>query len=201
MTYGFKVYNSNSEVVLDETSPVYVVEKRETLAGASTGLTDGNGDPIYKWTLPTTNELMFFKLPAVVDAFFGRGARNLIGIHGWWSTLSSVDIIRLREVSSKADGTGYGVNVFDSSGDLTYTANEETFVIGDILSLSFDQTAQPNTDEWFCIPNSWEGVVEVDGGTLHYRGTGVKWATTTTIKSMESGGPTIEPEPFLVMTG
>jgi hypothetical protein len=198
MSYGFRVYNENSEVVLDDTSPVYVTSSRQTLTGTFyvNNATYGN---IYKYTVAPTAELLFWRLPSS-GHLIARGALNLAGTHGWFANQSTIDIIKCTDVALSGASTGYGINVYSPTGAVTFRADKETFVIRDVLTLTFDQANVACSDQWFCIPNAHNGIYNTVGGTIYYRGTGVLRSSSSTIRSFDGVAAGVTPPPFIVLS-
>lgn len=200
MSYGFEIKNSNGAVLADAERPVFALSSTQTLGGIFL-LNSSTFGAIYRFTIPPNDELIFFRIPTE-NKFFGRGPLNLTGVHGWWGNSPSVEIRRAKKVTDLGVSapSGYGIIAKDSAGQITFRADASTYVISDALSVPFDTSTTIACDkEWFCIPNAWSGIVEVEGSTLYYRGTGVLRASLTQIRSVEGPSPSVTPPPFICL--
>ena len=197
MSYGFIVYNSSGEIVIDDKYPVFVVTQRQTLTGTFY-VNNSTYGTFYKYTQAPTNELLFWRLPSSNKVIY-RGALNQAGVHGWFANQATIEVIRAKPASTLSAGTGYGINIFNSSGQVTYRADQQTFIVRDAFTLTFDQADYSCSDEWFCIPNAHNGIYNVVGGTIYYRGTGVLRSSATTIRSFDGPAASVTPPSFIVL--
>jgi hypothetical protein len=196
VSYGFEIKNAAGAVIANAERPVFALSSTQTLSGATSSLSG-----VFRYTIPPNDELIFFRIPAA-GSFFGRGALNITGVHGWWSNMSSVQIRRARRVTDlgAAPTTGYGLVAKNEAGQVTFRADATTFVISDVITLPFDTSQHFACDkEWFCIPNAWSGIVSVSGSTISYRGTGVWRQSSTTIRSAENAPSGVSLPPFIVL--
>lgn len=198
MSFGFRALNDFGEVVVDETSPVYAISSVGTLSGATTSFNSPTFGPLFSYTIPPNDELIFFRLPSVGNMVY-RAPSNLAGQNGWLSNLQNLQFFRARRVSAfSGTPSGFGMVIRDASGNITYRADQDTAAINEGIELPFTTQTFSSSFEWYCIPNAYGGLFEIRNGVLFFGGTGVYRITANTIRSVDDDFPNFPP--FLVLT-
>lgn len=143
MSYGFQVLNSAGEVVIDDTSPVYHLGATATLSPTGTA---GSYNTFDISSYVGGTNLVFFNLP--VGALVSRLGSTL------FSGLSSLSIRQAVLASSLTPLTsGFGMQVFDASGNLTFQAADDLIPITAGYSLPTSSAGVGTQGEaWFSIP-------------------------------------------------
>lgn len=127
MSYGFEVSNQLGEIVISSNERIFQFSHTRLLNPA-----DPNTPNDYQFRRESFKDVYFMKLP--VGSELGLiGFNNQIGGPGeYWRFTgpSPLEILVFREISElgPVSGGGYGLEVFDSSGDLTFTSKRQTLV-------------------------------------------------------------------------
>ena len=198
MSFGFQALNNFGEVVVDGTSPVFAISSVGTLSGQTTTFNSPTFGPLFSYTIPPNDELIFFRLPSQGNMVY-RAPSNLAGQNGWLSNLQSLQFFRCRRVSAfSGSPSGYGMLIKDSSGNITYRADQDTAAINEGIELPFTSARFTSSFEWYCIPNAYGGLFDIRDDLFLFGGTGVYRITSTTIRSVDTDFPDFPP--FLVLT-
>lgn len=120
MSYGISITNNNNETVVDAQSSLLVVETETTLSPNASNNTQG---PIwYRYTTPA-NKLVMFNIPV---------GHSLVRVTNeptyFWSTLSSASVAYCDFAKDVTLSSGYGMRVFDASGNAVFDASEKTLI-------------------------------------------------------------------------
>jgi len=147
MSYGFEAYNSSGELVIDDNLPVYILDTEFTVTGTQFGSTSR-----YEFPRPGANTLRFWEVPV------GEGVATFPnGFIGSKSSFTVRDIVR---VPLAPPPTGYGMVVYDSSGQRVYQSTSDMITIGDRYSVTTDGSVIGGSnvsvsDEWVAF-DSWQ---------------------------------------------
>lgn len=143
MTYGFEARNSSGEVVIDQSFPVYELSEEKTVVAYES---DSSG-VIWRFSLPPAGTLRFWKMEvgdgvSLAPTYFANTKQTFL----------VRDVVRASILTAP---TGYGMAVYNPSGQLTYSSNGELMTIGDkyFVTPAFGGTAQSvsTTDQWIAI--------------------------------------------------
>lgn len=116
MSYGFSVSNTNGETVIDDQSTLIMVDT-VTTGGYSSTFSFG-GQTWYLYSVPA-NILPMFKMSV------GRSIVRLTDTPTtFWATDSNLEIARCKFAKDVSLSSGYGMRVFDSSGNVVYEASK-----------------------------------------------------------------------------
>lgn len=142
MSYGGKIYNAASEVVLDAELNTYLVSESFT----ASGVLHGSSTTLYRYNFDDLPNLTF---PAFVRIEVGEfvGAQNF----AFFSTQSSLDFFSLKPASDIPDPTGYDVVFYDGDGNKTWVASKSVVVLNSVETLSFSSPTV-NTDADYVAP-------------------------------------------------
>jgi hypothetical protein len=113
MSYGISITNNSNETVVDDTNTLILVDSEFT------------GSPVasfsgwYRYDVPA-NVLPMFKVNVGVSLVRISNSYNQ-----FWATTSSIDIAYCKFAKDITLSTGYGMRVFDASGNVVYDASEK----------------------------------------------------------------------------
>lgn len=164
MTYGINILNAAGELVMDGSSPTYLLETATTVTG--TAVTAG-------WNFPNTptGTLRFWRL-SVGDAI-SKYPGGFIG------NKATFDIRNVKRASLFGVPSGYGLVTFSASGALTYASASSLLVIGDKYSIP-NGGSVTTSDEWVAL-ESWQVALGLVGPTTGARlSAGVQRSATST---------------------
>lgn len=164
MTYGINILNAAGELVMDGSTPTYLLDSETTVSGTS--VTAG-------WNFANTpaGTLRFWKLEV------GDAISKYPG--GFIGNKSSFQIRDVKRASLFSTPSGYGLVTFDASGALTYASASSLLAIGDKYSVPNGGSAT-TSDEWVAL-ESWQVALAVVGPTTGARlSAGVQRNTSTT---------------------
>jgi len=151
MTYGFEAYNSSGEKVIGDEYPLFVLSEEKTITGTNP---DSSGN--YKFPYPNTGQVRFWKL----DPGDGISAWPN-GFIGSKQTFTIRDTI---PVSSASAPSGYGMVVFDTSGQKVFSATSETLPSGDKYRVEPGGGTIVLSDQWVSIAEWSVSIIPVAGG-------------------------------------
>lgn len=169
MAYGFEVYNSSGELLIDDDFPTMYLHQAGNFSGS----------PISSATAP--DSVLLVQLP--VGGYAGLDLNGNL-----YTNVASLNYRRGKLTSALSpSSTGYGVEIYNSSGQVTWSANQTTLAFGDRFTFTFT-AAQFTTaevtclEEWFVIPGSL--YVAKPNTTLYLRGV---WAVERTASNRIRG--------------
>lgn len=124
MSYGIEIYNSNGNIVIDSNYPCLQLFNGQVLNG-----TYDNSFGFYRYNVYKGN-LIFFNL----------NVGQWVGIDGNGVMCSNFPTLKIREVllegSLDVDPLySYGIQVYDSNGNVTYSGGSEVEVIKDVIKI------------------------------------------------------------------
>jgi len=153
MTYGFKAENSSGEIVIDGEYPVEVLSVEQTITGTlySSG--------VYEFPFPSSASIRFWKM-GVGDAITQYPS-------GFLGNKSSFVVRDSIPVSSSPIATGYGMVIYDGSGNRVFQADQETASIGDRYTVQGNLGVSSKidaltSDEWVHIADWNISVITVN---------------------------------------
>ena len=170
MTYGFEARNSSGELVIDGEYPVEVLNVEKTITGTlySTG--------IYEFSFPPTNTIRFWKM-SVGDVVTQYPS-------GFLCNKSSFTVRESIPVSQSPAPSGYGMVVYDASGNRVFQADQETASIGDRFTVQANIGSSPQidantSDEWIHLTDWNISVITVSTSFAIVLSGGVKRDTSS----------------------
>lgn len=118
MSYGFSVSNTNGETVIDDQSTLIMVDT-VTTGGYSATFQPSFSSPVwYRYLMPA----------GVLPMFKVNVGRSLVRISNasneFWSTDSNIEVARCKFAKDVSLSSGYGMRVFDGSGNVVYEASK-----------------------------------------------------------------------------
>jgi len=126
MSYGIKITNQADEIIIDSEYPVMVLENETTLTG-----TPISGTPFYEYPFSAGGDLTFFDCTTTQA---NDGVMLLSNrVRSRQSSLAVRTAANIRDVHAPG---GYGFETYDSSGNITYSANQSLFVVKGLAELS-----------------------------------------------------------------
>lgn len=182
MTYGLQIKNSNNEIVIDDEHPVFVFERQFSVSSSVFGTWNGTTNRKLNAAFPPNDKLYFFQLPvggrlSEIDRALNNGTPYELE-----TNLTSVTFIECSITSVSASTGGYGMAVFNQSGNPVFVTNELMLPVRDVLTLNFTPTVFATAREWFCIPQSFSALFQNSTIGFFYAGTGVERVTSNTIR-------------------
>ena len=148
MTFGFFVNNANGERVIDDESPLFHVTQDVTI-----NYTSGSAGQ-YSFDLSSYvdgNSLIFVNVPS--------GDFLVTYLTTFYFPNSTMQIRKcvLADALTKAS-SGFGMQVLDASGNLTWRADKSILAVTDPYTLPGSTfgtgTLTTGGEDWFCIPNT-----------------------------------------------
>lgn len=136
MSYGLEAKNQNGEIVIDTQYPILALSETQTVS-YNAGPRDGpNSTTYYRYDGGvSTGELKFFN--ATNRLLF------LDGYHIW--TPNTSETVRIgKNIAELTLNNGYGFEVYDSSGSITYSAAVDLLSLQDKYSWDFDSNINGN---------------------------------------------------------
>lgn len=171
MSYGFEARNAAGEIVIDDSFPVYELTAPSTI----TGTVIGN---IVSFPLPPTGTLRFWKLN--VGDGISLAPDRFIGTK---NTYTIRDVVR---ASSLPDPTGYGVVIYNASGEKVYATNGELLTIGEKYTVQseppFDLPLINVSDNWVAIETFVPNIIDLGTGTGVVLSSGVERFSSTQMR-------------------
>lgn len=125
MAYGFNQSNSNGEIVISDENPAMYISEQRTLTSTS------NQGGVYWFPYNTDNTLVMGFAHIPVGRVVGGNGKVFY---------SDADTIQVRDVTPFIDnpppglGTGWGTEVYDANGNVTYSDNNFICEVGDIYT-------------------------------------------------------------------
>ena len=145
MAYGIIVQNQNSETVIDDTYTTLFLDNSVTSSGVVFPPPSGVSQPTAYKYLIDTSKIQFVNL--AVGDFFVKS--NWDGY--FYSNKSSLQFRNGILSSDLPEPTFYGVAVYNSSGDLCYTAGADLIPVQETVILPQDLTLTNSSASWVCI--------------------------------------------------
>lgn len=190
MSYGFLAENDNGEVVIDDTLPIYALVNETSVSG-----TTSTDHSYYEYDPCAGSTPLFYELPVGSFLLVGEGGKIV-------SDQSSLNVREAQDISTQTSLGGYGMEVYDASGNLVFSSGYDMVPIDDkyVGSQDFDAGTQTNitaSGDWVHISSAklFE-VVEFRSGVPNvfrllaaglFRNSTTEYETTTgTIKSFDT---------------
>lgn len=184
MAYGFEITNALGETVVNNLTPVYqtasggaVIKDHDShgslqhLSGVSTAAAAGYS--VYEVIAPAPDALMFFRLPtpgtwvAPRQTYTARSGPNAGStVHHIYAGTRSLEVAFYRPASSiHAPATsGYGLEVYDAAGNVTFTSHGALLAAETFLLPVSEALVDVGNREWFTHPYN---LPDVRNGAYH----------------------------------
>lgn len=163
MSYGFRILDSSGNVKVDDTIPTYYKGASSSISLQSGGVTFLNpdsrafefpvGSSIYQGYFPTTNT------QTTQVYLYARGSGG--------SVPSSINSFLIRDFSQAPAPTGYGIAVYNSQGDVTFSSGQQTAIVSAAGRMTFANTSSvinqtiPAATTHIVPDNAWGGWLQV----------------------------------------
>lgn len=141
MAYGFYASNANNEVVIDDTNMSLQVKSAGTVSGQTVQMGSYYINNAYPLGADRYSVLPFVRLPNVGD--WVCACDGLL-----FSNRSSLYITRAAAVSDMSGvpvGQGYGMEVYDSSGNITFSSARDLVAVTGSFVITPDSTTVHQT--------------------------------------------------------
>ena len=171
MTYGINILNAAGELVMDGSTPTYLLDNATTVTGTGSATT---------WNFPNT--------PTGTLRFWRLSVGDGISIHagGFVGSKSTFQVRDVKRASLFGVPSGYGLVTFDASGAVTYASASSLLVIGDKYSIPNGGTLTLSA-EWVAM-KGWEMAFTVVGPGAGARlSSGVQRPTASTFTQYRRG--------------
>lgn len=117
MSYGISITNANNETVIDDSSPLLLVDSFGTVSPLESAVVGGK--TWYRYGNFPSNSIPLFKIN-IGDSLARAGANKL------WSTVNNAEIAVCKLAKDITPATsGYGLQVLNQNGGLVYEALEK----------------------------------------------------------------------------
>jgi len=178
MAYGIEVKNAGSEIVIDDLYPAVFLSASATRTG--TAFTNPPGvSQIASFRYPRDNSKIQFANLGVGD--FLIKARYGDYFHSNKSSLQFRDAVLSSTLPAP---TGYGVAVYNTSGELCFTAGNDLIPIRDEVELVQAGTLVNESGSWVCIAETPIRFVAPQAGFAYVQSSGVKRVNSTQYEYM-----------------
>lgn len=177
MSYGFEVTNAAGEVLVNSDDPAFQIVADETLTGTAFG-------SFYQYDYVDSTALVFANL--------GVGDWIVKYLNYIYSNLASLPVRKVKPSNLLTDPTsGYGMVIYDATGDITYCASNDLMDINNMFILPANASTVSCSDTWFAVASNRPDLNDpfMNGTPGYLLATGVKRESATTIvKHVEQVG-------------
>jgi len=135
MSYGIEIRNSSGDVIIDNDNPAYMLSLSDTISGTSIG----GGYYIYRFGNELPSEPFVFTKMSVGD-FWGSAQ------DGFVSNQSTREIRVLKQANDLPDPTGYGLVVYNSSGEKVWFANGSVALVNSSTTIAVNGSHTTSSD-------------------------------------------------------
>lgn len=188
MSYGIEITNSSNEVIIDNDNPTYMLSLSDTVSGTSIG----GGYYIYRFGDELPPEPFVFTKMSVGD-FWGSAQ------DGFASNQSTREIRVLKQANDLPDPTGYGLVVFNSSGEKVWFANGSVALVNSSTTIAVNGSYSTSSD-WVYITSRLPYFTTPPGSTTGFSlSTGVNRVSSSEYEwaaEASRTGPTLNVGPF-----
>lgn len=147
MAYGFSAKNDNGEIVIDDSLPIYSLVNETTVSG-----TTSLDHSWYEYDSCVGATPLFYKMPNPSVLLPGENGKILSG-------QSSLQVREAQDISGRPSLGGYGMEVFNASGDMVFSSSYDMVPIDDryVAEVDYDNNTSvdiTSSGDWVHLPST-----------------------------------------------